>query len=575
MDFPDLTGMRVGPRVNVSARGSAPEFGGRYKLLRLIGEGGMGAVYEAEDAQLGVRVAVKVVFFMGVGKDVIAKRFEAEARNHAKLREIPAIVTIHDSGIEEEGGFGYLVMQYLDGESLEDWLSEMVDDPDKPGRKKSVRRKLTPKDAKLLKGWIADVGDALCCAHALGLVHRDIKPSNIFLHKTASGRIEVKLIDFGIARQNDADGQAVERHTKTGIMNGTPHYMAPEQMWASSIITGRADQYALAVVLYEAFTRRLPRLENEVDPTHQRVIGAMMEALREDRAPNMSLLPDFVEQELRDALLKALSEKPEDRYKSIWELTAVLCATVSRQPPPIPRGDPLFDPNEGTQVLGLTPMVATTQGASAGPDTMQEAAVSSSTHRAPRKPRSVWAIASAMLALIAVAGITIIAALELGMPSPPRHVANVDAATARPPGVHAVVDAGVRPLPTRINVNVADANSAQDDAAIVRAEPDTGVTMPEPNPPTPPTQPTPPQPTVAVVLQPAPLPARPERPRHSSHGSHGSRRELTEVESGLVTQCRSSTNTSGVTKIHVPGGADYDCPSQWRALRGALLATHQ
>ncbi|MGV9249585.1 serine/threonine-protein kinase [Streptomyces sp. NPDC003710] len=211
--------------------------GGRYRLVRQLGEGGMGQVWEAQDETLGRPVAVKVISLLAGGGsrgDEARARFLREARITAQLQH-PNIVTIHDLG---ETGTGdsrvpFLVMELVRGEGLDAMLR---------------RGAVTLPDAAR---WGAQIGDALADAHGAGVMHRDIKPSNVLI--TPSGI--VKVLDFGVARAADPYATA-DRLTQTGFIVGTPPYMAPEQ--ARGHPEQRSDLYALGCLLFELITGRLP-----------------------------------------------------------------------------------------------------------------------------------------------------------------------------------------------------------------------------------------------------------------------------------------------------------------------------
>ncbi|MFK0239139.1 serine/threonine-protein kinase [Streptomyces vinaceus] len=211
--------------------------GGRYRLVRQLGEGGMGQVWEALDETLGRPVAVKVISLLAGGGshgNEARARFLREARITAQLQH-PNIVTIHDLGEvgTGDGTAPFLVMELIRGEGLDAML----------------RRGAVPlPDAAR---WGAQICDALAAAHDMGVMHRDIKPSNIQI--TPSGL--VKVLDFGIARAADPYATA-DRLTQTGFIVGTPAYMAPEQ--ARGFPEPRSDLYALGCLLFELITGRLP-----------------------------------------------------------------------------------------------------------------------------------------------------------------------------------------------------------------------------------------------------------------------------------------------------------------------------
>ncbi|GGU03777.1 serine/threonine-protein kinase [Streptomyces violascens] len=210
------------------ARGDLVE--GRYRLVGLLGRGGMGEVYEAEDMQLGRRVAVKLLTAVGgmepVGEEV--DRFRREARAMARI-EHPGVVTLYDSGVHR--GVAYLVMQILDGRNLAHLVGSTGQLP--------VRAAC----------WIAlGMAEALSAAHRAGVMHRDIKPSNVGL--TRDGR--VVLHDFGLARL--AGERAI---TATGVVLGSPQFMAPEAMKGGLADTA-ADLYGLGACMYFMLTGESP-----------------------------------------------------------------------------------------------------------------------------------------------------------------------------------------------------------------------------------------------------------------------------------------------------------------------------
>ncbi|WP_129291753.1 serine/threonine-protein kinase [Streptomyces sp. N1] len=211
--------------------------GSRYRLVRELGEGGMGAVWEAQDEKLDRRVAVKVISLLagsGSRGDEARARFLREARITARLQH-PHIVAIHDLGESgpDHGNAPFLVMELIRGEGLD--------------------AKLSRGDVSLEEAawWGAQVCEALAEAHAEGVMHRDIKPSNIFITHTGT----VKVLDFGVARAADPYATA-NRLTQTGFIVGTPPYMAPEQ--ARGYPEPSSDLYALGCLLFELITGRLP-----------------------------------------------------------------------------------------------------------------------------------------------------------------------------------------------------------------------------------------------------------------------------------------------------------------------------
>src|SRR4051812_14352429 len=197
---------------------------GKYKIIRVIGEGGMGRVYEAVDPIIGRRVAIKTIALNIAADAETRARFFREAQAAGQLSH-PNLITIHDIG--ETDGQPYIVMEYLEGADLS----------------RKIRSERLSLDTKMQ--IMMDMCDGLAFAHGHDVVHRDIKPGNIFI--TNHGR--VKILDFGLARG------ALSDVTRTGNVVGTPNYMAPEQIKGEEI-DHRADIFSAGVVFYELLSGR-------------------------------------------------------------------------------------------------------------------------------------------------------------------------------------------------------------------------------------------------------------------------------------------------------------------------------
>jgi serine/threonine protein kinase len=213
---------------------------GSYRVLRKIGEGGMGAVYLAEHTLLGRPAAIKVLLREMSHREDLVTRFFNEARAASSVKH-PGIVEIYDFGHHTDGS-AYIVMEYLEGESLSARL----------------RRTGVLSEARAV-ALCRQVGGALAAAHAKGIIHRDLKPDNIFIVRDpdiADGE-RTKVLDFGIAKlASDPSGQP--SMTRTGMVMGTPAYMAPEQCKGAGNVDQRSDLYALGCILFELVCGRPP-----------------------------------------------------------------------------------------------------------------------------------------------------------------------------------------------------------------------------------------------------------------------------------------------------------------------------
>lgn len=267
---------------------------GPYEIVAAIGAGGMGEVYKARDTRLDRTVAVKVLPEHIAAREDARQRFEREARSVASLNH-PNICTLHDIGTES--GAGYMVMEYMEGETLAARLEKSA----------------IPLD-QALKFALA-IGDALDRAHRAGVVHRDVKPANIML--TRDG---VKVLDFGLAKSSSSSSTPEQTLTKVltmeGTVMGTPQYMAPEQFEGREADV-RADIWAFGAVLYEMVTGQ----KAFQGKNYSTLLGAILSA---DPLP-MSVKP-FTPALLERVVRRCLAKDPEDRYQSMRDVVLDLQA---------------------------------------------------------------------------------------------------------------------------------------------------------------------------------------------------------------------------------------------------------
>jgi tRNA A-37 threonylcarbamoyl transferase component Bud32 len=276
---------------------------GRYRITAQIGQGGMGAVYEAEHTLIGKRVAVKVLLDHYARKDAVVARLEQEARLASSIGH-EHIVDITDFG-ETSDGRRFVVMEYLDGESLGARL-----------------RREGPLSEQRAIHIAHQAAGALSAAHAKGILHRDIKPENIFLLRRKDADF-VKVVDFGISKSlHTGSGEAsTPRLTQTGMVLGTPLYMSPEQARGEEDLDQRIDVYALGVILYEMVTGQVPFQGSNSLSIIARVIN-------EDPRPPRQLRPDL-SRELEAVILHAMAKDRSARYASCDALAADLSALLA------------------------------------------------------------------------------------------------------------------------------------------------------------------------------------------------------------------------------------------------------
>ncbi len=268
--------------------------GERFEILGLLGKGGAGRVYRVRNRRLDRLEALKELTETADDRSPFARRFTQEARLAASLKH-PNLVSVFDSG--DTGGVLWFTMELVDGPSLADVLGASAT--------------LTPEDAVAVA---LPILDALSFIHESGIVHRDIKPSNIMLDESGTPR----LTDFGVAKV--ADGA---RKTATGVLLGTPAYLAPEQFLGGQV-DGRTDVYALGVTLYELLTGTLPF-------AGENALQIMVTRLSKNPEPVSARRPDL-DRTLAAAITRALERDPAERFGSAGEMKAELLRWWEREP---------------------------------------------------------------------------------------------------------------------------------------------------------------------------------------------------------------------------------------------------
>jgi hypothetical protein len=284
---------------------------GQYSVLALLGAGGMGEVYLADDVRLRRKVALKVITTRAAGENEIAvQRFLREARAAAAL-DHPGICTVYEVGADD--GVEYLAMQYLQGETLAERMARSHDRPVQPGPTAGSDDRALPL-AEALRIAI-DLGDALAYAHDRGILHRDLKPHNVML--LGDGR--VKLLDFGLAKVSGdpamaADAQTEAALTRQGTLLGTPEYMSPEQM-SGRTADARSDTFSFALIVYELVGGRHPFRSHTAALTMSAILTRDYPPLR---------LPEPAGAALNAALARALARDPAHRHATAADFVADL-----------------------------------------------------------------------------------------------------------------------------------------------------------------------------------------------------------------------------------------------------------
>lgn len=395
-------------RVSYAMRLVGGRIGGKYEVSRVLGIGGMGAVYDARHAYTGRRVAVKVLGPDYASSHDAVERFLQEAQAPSSIGH-PNIVEVLDAGEDPQHGL-YVVLEYLEGEDLE----------------AAVER--GDMDLRTMLAVTAQLLDALAAAHARGFVHRDIKPANVFLTRNRDGSLRVKLLDFGIAK-NVARGLTVGN-----AVMGTPHYMAPEQAQGHPV-DARADLWAVGAVLFHALAGVPPYDGDNPNVIMVAIIMGEVPSLRRLRPDLSKALLDVVEHALTKDLgarwqsapqmAAALAEAPEV-HGGVLKVSSTLRnrgGAVSHMrpgPPPIDRGPGTLDAATLGESFHAAPAAPRPGTGTLGPE--DEARPAPPTLRAATPDRRRL-VAIGALALVAVVGGALAVALSQRTPpttAPPR-----------------------------------------------------------------------------------------------------------------------------------------------------------
>jgi serine/threonine protein kinase len=388
---------------------------GRYRIQRLLGEGGMARVYEGEHVAIGKRVAIKIVQSLFATDDEIVHRFEREARS-ASAVESEHIVHVFDVGNDPELGL-FLVMELLNGEDLARVLHERG-----------------PLDPAFACGLLRQAALGLEKAHAAGIIHRDLKPANVFLVERDDGTTLVKLVDFGIAKvvREARDARLGKRGiTRSGTAVGTPQYMSPEQAQGLETVDHRTDVFSLGAVLFEVIAGRSYLPER---PTYEQTILQLVST----DAPRLRSVAPHVPPALDDLVAGMLDRDVDRRVQSM---------RVVRE-----RIDAAFPELRGSSVrLKSLPPSKSSVPAHSGPPvaspTFPATAAAVVSARSVRMRRSIVAVAGLAVVVGVIVGIT--AMVNRSTDPASTAAATVGTPAQPPPGTGAATSvASLSPPPT-------------------------------------------------------------------------------------------------------------------------------
>jgi serine/threonine protein kinase len=260
---------------------------GRYQIIKELGKGSMGVVYQAHDPNLDVMLALKVLRQDRVVSEAFVRRFLAEAKALGRL-DHSNIVRVYN--VDEDGGTVYIAMEFIEGEPLNEVMQKRQFNPD-----------------EIIRIGI-DVAETLSYAHQKGIIHRDIKPSNILLK--SDGRL--KITDFGIAHIEDSSGP---QQTQAGEILGTPAYMSPEQVM-SRPVDGRSDLFSLGIILYELSTGKRPFVGEN--------LPAIFNAITRVNPIEPLKLNPKISRDLAQIIMKCLMKNPDERFQTGKDLAEAL-----------------------------------------------------------------------------------------------------------------------------------------------------------------------------------------------------------------------------------------------------------
>lgn len=271
---------------------------GKYRIVRLLGEGGMGAVYEGENVRIHRKVAIKVLHAGVAENEDAVQRFEREAQAAGRIGS-EHITEVLDLGNLPDGD-RFMVMEYLEGDELSNRIRQ--------------KGKLTAEETYKIAYQILE---GLKAAHGAGIIHRDLKPDNVYLLKAKRGTEDfVKILDFGISKFSALSGESGFSMTRTGAVMGTPYYMSPEQAKGAKGMDARADLYSVGVILYECLTGQVPF---NADTFNELLFKIVLET-----PPPLEQLVPELDPNFSSLVTKSMAREPAHRFQSAQEFQDAL-----------------------------------------------------------------------------------------------------------------------------------------------------------------------------------------------------------------------------------------------------------
>ena len=355
----------------------------RYRIVRKLGDGGMGAVYEGEHVLIKRRVAIKVLHAQFAQNPEIVARFQREAEAATSIGH-PNIIEVTDMGRFPDGT-AYMVLEFLEGR---DWSHDIEGAGPQPLGK--------------VVHILTQVCDALAAAHAKGIVHRDLKPENIFLIERRGDPDFAKVLDFGISKIADAQGQD-RSLTQTGTALGTPYYMAPEQCQGKRDIDHRADIYSLGVILFQALTAQYP-FDDESYPM-------LVLKICTEPPPALAHYRPDVPAELQQIVNRMLAKDRDHRYQSVEEVRAALAPFAGLNDAPVVATNAPSTSSRGPSVLSGGAMTPT--GTAYLPNTPPPGALGATGTPYPAEERKKSGM-GALLAVLLLVGMLTVAGIGVG-----------------------------------------------------------------------------------------------------------------------------------------------------------------